>query len=68
MKKLLFGNVHFALFCPAGSVPATDFLKQSSIHMDSKGFVTVNKVFWKVFNKTINANEKVLSYLVNLLF
>uniref|UniRef100_A0A7N6BL94 Rieske domain-containing protein n=1 Tax=Anabas testudineus TaxID=64144 RepID=A0A7N6BL94_ANATE len=28
----------------AGSVPATDFLKLSSIHMDSKGFITVNKM------------------------
>uniref|UniRef100_H3DEP3 AIF family member 3 n=1 Tax=Tetraodon nigroviridis TaxID=99883 RepID=H3DEP3_TETNG len=27
----------------AGSVPATGFLKQSGIHMDSKGFITVNK-------------------------
>lgn len=28
----------------AGSVPATGFLKQSGIHLDSKGFITVNKV------------------------
>nr|XP_020450169.1 apoptosis-inducing factor 3 [Monopterus albus] len=28
----------------AGSVPATDFVKQSGIHMDSKGFITVNKM------------------------
>uniref|UniRef100_A0A671Y7N0 AIF family member 3 n=1 Tax=Sparus aurata TaxID=8175 RepID=A0A671Y7N0_SPAAU len=28
----------------AGSVPATGFLKQSGIHMDSKGFITVNKM------------------------
>uniref|UniRef100_A0A669C5F1 AIF family member 3 n=1 Tax=Oreochromis niloticus TaxID=8128 RepID=A0A669C5F1_ORENI len=27
----------------AGSVPATGFLKQSGIHLDSKGFITVNK-------------------------
>ncbi|XP_070402202.1 apoptosis-inducing factor 3 isoform X4 [Nothobranchius furzeri] len=27
----------------AGSVPATSFLKQSGIHLDSKGFITVNK-------------------------
>ncbi|XP_051922838.1 apoptosis-inducing factor 3 isoform X1 [Hippocampus zosterae] len=27
----------------AGCVPATSFLKQSGIHMDSKGFITVNK-------------------------
>lgn len=31
---------------PAGSIPATGFLKQSGIHMDSKGFITVNKVFF----------------------
>lgn len=30
--------------CAVGSVPATGFLKQSGIHMDSKGFITVNKV------------------------
>lgn len=35
---------------PAGSVPATGFLKQSGVHMDSKGFITVNKVFHKVYN------------------
>ena len=29
---------------PAGSGPATGFLKQSGVHMDSKGFVPVNKV------------------------
>ncbi|XP_008416961.1 apoptosis-inducing factor 3 isoform X2 [Poecilia reticulata] len=28
----------------AGSVPATGFLKQSGIHLDSKGFITVNKM------------------------
>ncbi|TMS04043.1 Apoptosis-inducing factor 3 [Larimichthys crocea] len=28
----------------AGSIPATGFLKQSGIHMDSKGFITVNKM------------------------
>ncbi|TWW60372.1 Apoptosis-inducing factor 3 [Takifugu flavidus] len=28
----------------AGSVPATGFLKQSGINMDSKGFITVNKM------------------------
>ncbi|KAF7661951.1 hypothetical protein LDENG_00248890 [Lucifuga dentata] len=28
----------------AGSVPATGFLKQSGIHMDSKGFLPVNKM------------------------
>uniref|UniRef100_A0A4W6GC67 AIF family member 3 n=1 Tax=Lates calcarifer TaxID=8187 RepID=A0A4W6GC67_LATCA len=28
----------------AGSVPATGFLKQSGLHMDSKGFITVNKM------------------------
>uniref|UniRef100_A0A667YFX5 AIF family member 3 n=1 Tax=Myripristis murdjan TaxID=586833 RepID=A0A667YFX5_9TELE len=28
----------------AGSVPATSFLKQSGVHMDSKGFITVNKM------------------------
>lgn len=33
--------------CAAGSVPATGFLKQSGIHTDSKGFITVNKVGWK---------------------
>uniref|UniRef100_A0A3Q0SIB2 AIF family member 3 n=1 Tax=Amphilophus citrinellus TaxID=61819 RepID=A0A3Q0SIB2_AMPCI len=27
----------------AGSIPATGFLKQSGIHLDSKGFITVNK-------------------------
>ncbi|XP_037115172.1 apoptosis-inducing factor 3 isoform X2 [Syngnathus acus] len=27
----------------AGCVPATSFLKQSGIHVDSKGFITVNK-------------------------
>ncbi|CAK6966607.1 apoptosis-inducing factor 3 isoform X2 [Scomber scombrus] len=27
----------------AGSVPATSFLKPSGLHMDSKGFITVNK-------------------------
>lgn len=31
----------------AGSVPATGFLKQSGINMDSKGFITVNKVCLK---------------------
>lgn len=35
---------------PVGSVPATGFLKQSGIHMDSKGFITVNKVFHKSFS------------------
>ncbi|XP_061624159.1 apoptosis-inducing factor 3 isoform X4 [Phyllopteryx taeniolatus] len=30
----------------AGCVPATSFLKQSGVHMDSKGFITVNKVFF----------------------
>lgn len=29
---------------PAGSGPATGFLKQSGVHVDSKGFVPVNKV------------------------
>ena len=29
---------------PAGAVPATGFLKQSGISIDSKGFVVVNKV------------------------
>lgn len=29
---------------PAGAVPATGFLKQSSINIDSKGFIVVNKV------------------------
>nr|XP_057926709.1 leucine-zipper-like transcriptional regulator 1 isoform X2 [Doryrhamphus excisus] len=28
----------------AGCVPATSFLKQSGIHLDSKGFITVNKI------------------------
>ncbi|XP_061624157.1 apoptosis-inducing factor 3 isoform X2 [Phyllopteryx taeniolatus] len=28
----------------AGCVPATSFLKQSGVHMDSKGFITVNKM------------------------
>ncbi|KAM9822485.1 apoptosis-inducing factor 3 isoform 2-T2 [Syngnathus typhle] len=28
----------------AGCVPATSFLKQSGIHVDSKGFITVNKM------------------------
>uniref|UniRef100_A0A3Q3F927 AIF family member 3 n=1 Tax=Labrus bergylta TaxID=56723 RepID=A0A3Q3F927_9LABR len=28
----------------AGSVPATGFVKQSGIHMDSRGFITVNKM------------------------
>ncbi|XP_022053818.1 apoptosis-inducing factor 3 isoform X1 [Acanthochromis polyacanthus] len=28
----------------AGSIPATSFLKQSGIHLDSKGFITVNKM------------------------
>lgn len=37
--------------CCAGSVPATGFLKQSGLHMDSKGFITVNKVV-KVFCST----------------
>lgn len=36
---------------PAGSVPATGFLKQSGIHMDSKGFITVNKVVWNSDSK-----------------
>lgn len=31
----------------AGSVPASGFLKQSGIHLDSKGFITVNKVLCK---------------------
>lgn len=35
---------------PAGSVPATGFLKQSGVHMDSKGFITVNKVFHIVYS------------------
>lgn len=35
----------------AGSVPATGFLKQSSIHMDSKGFITVNKVFCQIYSR-----------------
>lgn len=29
---------------PAGAVPATGFLKQSGINIDSKGFIVVNKV------------------------
>uniref|UniRef100_A0A3B5AWW8 Apoptosis inducing factor mitochondria associated 3 n=1 Tax=Stegastes partitus TaxID=144197 RepID=A0A3B5AWW8_9TELE len=28
----------------AGSIPAASFLKQSGIHLDSKGFITVNKM------------------------
>lgn len=32
---------------PAGRVPATGFVKQSGLHMDSKGFITVNKVICK---------------------
>lgn len=34
----------FGVCSSAGSVPATSFLKQSGIHLDSKGFITVNKV------------------------
>lgn len=49
---------------PAGSVPATGFLKQSGIHMDSKGFITVNKVFYKVYS----LSERVVShFFMNLL-
>lgn len=33
-----------ALAFPAGAVPATGFLKQSGINIDSKGFIVVNKV------------------------
>lgn len=29
---------------PLGAVPATGFLKQSGINIDSKGFIVVNKV------------------------
>lgn len=32
---------------PAGAVPATSFLKQSGINIDSKGFIVVNKVSWE---------------------
>lgn len=35
------------LLTSAGCVPATGFLKPSGIHLDSKGFITVNKVFDK---------------------
>lgn len=31
-------------FCFSGVVPATDFLKDSSIKMTDRGFVTVDKV------------------------
>lgn len=37
----------FGVCTSAGSVPATSFLKQSGIHLDSKGFITVNKVLYK---------------------
>lgn len=35
---------HDSHLCAAGSVPATGFLKQSGVHVDSKGFIPVNKV------------------------
>lgn len=41
---------------PAGSVPATGFLKQSGIHMDSRGFITVNKVSEKVHEVNVNSH------------
>lgn len=44
---------------PAGSIPATGFLKQSGIHMDSKGFITVNKVFSKAWR----LSESVMSHM-----
>ena len=28
----------------AGATPATSFLKQSGVHLDSKGYIVVNKV------------------------
>lgn len=36
--------VCFCIYVCLGSGPATAFLKQSGIHMDSKGFIPVNKV------------------------
>ncbi|XP_061762441.1 apoptosis-inducing factor 3 isoform X2 [Nerophis ophidion] len=40
------GKVLRADVCVVGTgcVPATSFLKQSGVHMDSKGFITVNKM------------------------
>lgn len=35
---------HQPLPSPTGAVPATGFLKQSGINIDSKGFIVVNKV------------------------
>lgn len=35
---------HEPLPSPTGAVPATGFLKQSGINIDSKGFIVVNKV------------------------
>lgn len=32
------------MLSPTGAVPATGFLKQSGINIDSKGFIVVNKV------------------------
>lgn len=40
---------------PTGSVPATGFLKQSGIHMDSRGFITVNKVAENVHEVDVNS-------------
>lgn len=39
---------------PAGSVPVTGFLKQSGIHMDSRSFITVNKVAENVCEVEVN--------------
>lgn len=44
-KKLVCVRVLIISVCVClGSGPATAFLKQSGVHMDSKGFIPVNKV------------------------
>lgn len=45
--------------CAAGSVPATGFLKQSGIHMDSRGFITVNKAC----RRAAAASDQAVSFL-----
>lgn len=47
--------------CAVGSVPATGFLKQSGIHMDSKGFITVNKVCLELRDRAGSLNHFIFS-------
>lgn len=44
MRACVYVCVCLCIYVCLGSGPATAFLKQSGIHMDSKGFIPVNKV------------------------